>query len=87
MSAPTKQFEALVLTGELEHFGNPVLRWMLASTVVQTDPAGNIKLDKRKSMQKIDSIVASIMVLGEWLTDQAKNESNPYNDRGMLRLL
>ena len=49
MSAPTKQLEALVLTGEVEHFGNPVLRWMLTSTVVQTDPAGNIKPDKRKS--------------------------------------
>lgn len=84
MSAPTKQFEALVLTGELEHFGNPVLRWMLSSTVVQTDPAGNIKPDKRKSVQKIDGIVASIMALGEWMTDQAKNESNPYNDRGLL---
>jgi phage terminase large subunit-like protein len=86
MSAPTKQFEALVLTGEVEHFGNPVLRWMLASTAVKSDPAGNIKPDKEKSSQKIDGIVASIMALGEWLTFQTKNESNPYNDRGMLTL-
>jgi phage terminase large subunit-like protein len=85
MSAPIKQFEALVLTGEVEHFGNPVLRWMLASTVVKTDPAGNIKPDKEKSSQKIDGIVAAIMALGEWLTDQANTESNPYNERGMLR--
>ena len=53
---------------------------------MQTDPAGNIKPDKRKAVQKIDDIVASIIALGEWLTDQAKNESNPYNDRGMLTL-
>lgn len=86
MSAPTKQFEALVLTGEVEHFGNPVLRWMLASTVVQTDPAGNLKPDKRKSIQKIDGIVASIMALGEWMTAQAKDETNPYNERGLLIL-
>ncbi len=86
MSAPTKQFEVLVLTGEIEHFGNPVLRWMLASTAVKSDPAGNIKPDKEKSSQKIDGIVAAIMALGEWLTFQAKNESNPYNDRGMLTL-
>lgn len=33
MSAPTKEFEKLVLTGKIEHFGNPVLRWMLASTL------------------------------------------------------
>ena len=86
MSAPTKQFEALVLSEQIEHFGNPVLRWMLSSTLVKTDPAGNIKPDKEKSTQKIDGIVASIMALGEWMTAQANDDSNPYNDRGLLTL-
>ena len=86
MSAPTKEFEKLVLTGKIEHFGNPVLRWMLASTLVKTDPAGNIKPDKEKSTQKIDGIVAAIMALGEWMTAQANDESNPYENRGLLTL-
>ena len=86
MSAPTKEFEKLVLTGKIEHFGNPVLRWMLASTLVKTDPAGNIKPDKEKSTQKIDGIVASIMALGEWMTAQANDASNPYENRGLLTL-
>nr|DAV18612.1 MAG TPA: Large Terminase [Bacteriophage sp.] len=86
MSAPTKEFEKLVLTGKIEHFSNPVLRWMLASTLVKTDPAGNIKPDKEKSTQKIDGIVASIMALGEWMTAQANDESNPYENRGLLTL-
>lgn len=86
MSAPTKEFEKLVLTEKIEHFGNPVLRWMLASTLVKTDPAGNIKPDKEKSTQKIDGIVASIMALGEWMTAQANDESNPYENRGLLTL-
>jgi phage terminase large subunit-like protein len=86
MSAPTKEFEKLVLTGKVEHFGNPVLRWMLASTVIKSDPAGNIKPDKEKSTQKIDGIVASIMALGEWMTSQAEQETDPYNQRGMLKL-
>ncbi len=86
MSAPTKEFEKLVLTGKIEHFGNPVLRWMLASTLVKTDPAGNIKPDKEKSTQKIDGIVASIMALGEWMTAQTNDESNPYETRGLLTL-
>ena len=51
-----KEFEKLVLTGKIEHLGNPLLRWMLASTVVKTDPAGNIKPDKEKSAEKIDGI-------------------------------
>ena len=86
MAAPTKQFETLVLTKQVEHFCNPVLRWMLASTVVMTDPAGNIKPDKAKSSQKIDGIVASIMALGEWMTAQANEDTNPYNNRGLLTL-
>lgn len=86
MSAPTKEFEKLVLTGKIEHFGNPVLRWMLASALVKTDPAGNIKPDKEKSTQKIDGIVAAIMALGEWMTAQADDESNPYENRGLLTL-
>ena len=76
----------MVLTGKIEHFGNPVLRWMLASTVVMTDPAGNIKPDTAKSTQKIDGIVASIMALGEWMTAQASEDENPYNQRGLLQL-
>ncbi|MCH5332248.1 MAG: hypothetical protein J1E33_07615 [Alistipes sp.] len=86
MSAPTKEFEKLVLTEKIEHFGNPVLRWMLASTVVKTDPAGNIKPDKEKSSQKIDGIAASIMAFGEWMTAQAEEERNPYENRGLLTL-
>ena len=50
------------------------------------DPAGNIKPDKAKSMQKIDGIVASIMALGEWMTAQASEDENPYNQRGLLQL-
>lgn len=86
MSAPTREFEKLVLTGRIEHFGNPVLRWMLASTVVKSDPAGNIKPDKERSTQKIDGIIASIMALGEWMTAQAADERNPYENRGLLTL-
>lgn len=86
MSAPTREFEKLVLTGRIEHFGNPVLRWMLASMVVKSDPAGNIKPDKERSTQKIDGIVASIMALGEWMTAQAADERNPYENRGLLTL-
>lgn len=86
MSAPSKQFETLVLTGQIEHFDNPVLRWMLASTAISSDPAGNIKPDKRKSSQKIDGIVATIMALGEWLTAAAEKKENVYEKRGIRSL-
>lgn len=75
-----------MLTEKIEHFGNPVLRRMLVSTVVKTDPAWNIKPNKEKSVQKIDGIVAGSMALGEWMTKQADDDDNPYNNRGMLSL-
>jgi len=63
MFAPTKRLLELVLTGELAHDGNPVLRWMASNVIVQQDPAGNVKPDKGKSREKIDGIVALIMAI------------------------
>ncbi|MFR9500658.1 MAG: terminase TerL endonuclease subunit [Rikenellaceae bacterium] len=84
LNAPSKQLETMVLSQQLEHFGNPVLRWMIANTVMQVDPAGNIKPDKSKAAQKIDGTVALIMSIGEWMTAQAEEEKNPYASRGLL---
>lgn len=63
MSAPTKRFLELVMNGELAHGGNLPLRWMASNLVVQEDPAGNKKPDKKRSREKIDGIVALIMCL------------------------
>lgn len=48
MSAPSKELYTKIMKGELEHFNNPVMRWMATNAVIKTDPAGNIKLDKKK---------------------------------------
>lgn len=64
MTAPTKEFEKLVLSGRLRHGGHPVLRWMASTISVETDAAGNLKPSKKKSTDRIDGIVAAIMALG-----------------------
>ncbi len=63
MNAPTKELLSLVLNGQINHGGNPILAWNADNMVVKTDPAGNIKPDKEKALNKIDGIVASIMGL------------------------
>jgi phage terminase large subunit-like protein len=63
MSGPTKELLALILDGRLRHNGNPVLRWMASNAAGTQDPAGNIKLDRSKSTEKIDGIVALTMGL------------------------
>jgi len=64
MSAPSKEFERLILSGKLHHEGNKVLRWMASNVTAETDAAGNIKPSKSKSNEKIDGIVATVMGVG-----------------------
>jgi len=63
MFAPTKRLLELVMTNEIGHAMNAILRWMASNVIVQMDPAGNIKPDKKKSREKIDGIVALLMAL------------------------
>jgi phage terminase large subunit-like protein len=63
MSGPTKEFLRLVASGAYRHGANPVARWQAGNMITRTDPAGNLKPDKAKSADKIDSIVAAIMAL------------------------
>jgi len=83
MSAPSKELEKLVLKKEINHLNNPVMRWQCENVQLQTDPAGNIKINKQRSSEKVDGMVALVMALGEMMTDENPGESI-YNDRGIL---
>lgn len=63
MSGPMKELEKLIRGHKLAHGNNPVLNWMADNLVVRTDPAGNIKPDKARSLEKIDGMVALVMAL------------------------
>lgn len=64
MAAPTFELHRLIYAGQLQHGGDPILRWNASNLTVATDPAGNIKPDKERSTERIDGIVATIMALG-----------------------
>lgn len=83
MSAPTKEFYRLLMEGRIIHGGNPVLRWMAGNVVIDTDPAGNIKVTKAKSKEKIDGIVAAIMALDRCIRQEGQSGSI-YDERGLL---
>lgn len=85
MNAPTKQLEALVLSRQLAHNNNPALAWMAANVVVRTDPAGNKKPDKDKSVERIDGIVALLMGL-ELATRNEQSWQSVYETEGLLVL-
>lgn len=82
MSAPTKELMNLVMSGRLNHGGNPVLRWMCDNMVVTTDPAANIKPVKNKSTEKIDGMVALIMGLDRAV--RHLSGKSVYETRGLI---
>lgn len=64
LGEPTKLFERLVMAGALDHGGHPVLRWMAGNTAIRFDENLNYAPTKKKSAEKIDGIVASVMAVG-----------------------
>ena len=75
MSAPTKEVEKMVLSGEIAHGGNPVLSWMVSNVAIKADAAENKKPDKEKSTERIDGAVALIMAVGRAMLRQGPAES------------
>ena len=53
--------------------------------MVDTDPAGNIKVTKRRSPDKVDGIVAAIMALDRCIRHE-ENTGSVYDDpdRGLF---
>lgn len=71
MSAPTKKLDELVRAGKLNHGGHPVLRWMAGNVSLETDAADNWKPSKKKSIERIDGVVALIMALDQATTQDS----------------
>lgn len=84
MSPPTKELMKLVLEQRIVHGGHPALRWMMDNVFVRQDPAGNIKMDKEKSTEKIDAAVALVMALDRAI--RHRNDTSVYDNRGILFL-
>ncbi|MBQ8708358.1 MAG: terminase large subunit [Succinivibrionaceae bacterium] len=79
MSGPTKELMRLVLSKEIATDGNPVLRWNIDNIFVRTDPAGNVKIDKQKSTEKVDGAVALVMGLDRAMRSH-ESEGSVYDE-------
>ena len=83
MNWPCKKLEELVLGGKIAHGGNPVLRWMAGNVSIEKDAADNWKPSKKKSIERIDGIVALIMGVDRASTAVPQQKSY-YQDHDML---
>ena len=80
LSPATKELEKRVVSKSLVHDGNPVTRWMMGNIEIYTDGNGNIKIDKGKSINKIDGPASIVNSIAEWLT-LGQNKGSVYDIR------
>ena len=75
MSEPSKEFEKMVVSGQVRHGGHPVLRWMVSNASVRHDANANIAPDKgregAKATGRIDGVVATIIALSRAIVQPA----------------
>jgi phage terminase large subunit-like protein len=83
MSSPTKELLNMIIGRKINHGGNPVLRWMASNAVAIQDSAANMKLDKSKSIERIDGIVALIMALDLAIRNANQTGGSIYDERDM----
>ena len=69
MSEPMKQLQAMVVSKQLVHDGDPVLAWEASNLVGKLDAKDNVFPRKELAKNKIDGMVAMIMALGVYLSE------------------
>lgn len=73
MAPAVDALEESVIQRRFKHDGNPVLGFCFANAVVQSDSAGNRKLNKAATRFRIDGSVACAMALGLKARDLVEN--------------
>lgn len=64
MAPALDTLETILLNGEMAHGNNPVLTMCMNNSRVESDAAGNRKLNKKKATGRIDAAVALTMAMG-----------------------
>jgi len=80
MAPAVDKLERLVAQRNLCHAGNPILNMCAAGAVIETDPAGNRKLTKKKSLSRIDGLVALAMALACVNNETDVDTSSPWDN-------
>lgn len=74
MSPNIKSFEKLVAEDKIIHPGNSVMSWMMGNALIIRDGNDNIRVDRGKSTDKVDGVLATMDALGVYSRDMANEE-------------
>lgn len=85
LATPTQMWERSVMGKKLSHDGNPVLSWAMSNCVVERDANGNPRPSKKRSVERIDPIVAAIIAIAASLHDE-QQKASVYENRGLIWL-
>lgn len=64
MNEPCNKLETMITNSELFHGKNPVLDWMNNNTMAVCNNNNQMRVDKNKSTDKVDGMVALLMAIG-----------------------
>lgn len=69
-SPSIKRFRELVYEGRVAHEFNPILNFCVANAITKSDLQENILLDKKRSPNRIDLLVSTIIGYSEWFAEE-----------------
>jgi phage terminase large subunit-like protein len=82
-SEPTKELDAAMRSGRIQHDGNGVLAWCIGNVVGHYDARDNVYPRKPRPENKIDAATALIMAIARCMTEPGPSV---YTSRGLLSL-
>ena len=71
MNEPTQTLERWLLNQEIFHAGDECMVWQYGNIVIDTDPYMNVRINKKKSAEKVDAWVALVMSIGLAIGDDS----------------
>lgn len=66
LTGATEEVERLAIGNLIEHFRNPVMRWMIGNVLLNRNAKGYVMPDKAKSQHKIDGVSAMVNAIARW---------------------
>jgi len=85
LATPTRMLERAIIAHEMIHDGNPVLAWAMSNVVVDRDSVGNPRPSKKRSVERIDPVIALTIAIAAATHDE-KQRKSIYESRGLIWL-
>lgn len=73
-----KKFREKVYEGKVKYEFNPILDFCVSNAITKSDLQENILLDKKKSQNRIDLLVSTIIGYSEWFNEQLSEEAGYF---------